>query len=333
MVTHASPPSSFWRVSAWLASLTAGVASGFAWIGARAEPTLSWGLDLTLAALVAFGAVVAIARKLHPPAPGWRITPAFPQGRPGVAHDMPRPAEEIRDINAGLQRIAREIARAEHDRALMLAGISHDLRTPLARLRLEAEMSVTSTEALQHIADDIEQLDRLIDQFISYARRVEPVAVDIALLTATERAVAPFVASGAILAELRVPPGLGVSADPVELGRVLQNLLQNAERYAKPVQGGPAVVTIDARASQGGVVLQVRDHGPGVAEEQLDRLSTPFYRGDHARTTASGAGLGLAIVQRTVSLLGGSMRLSNAAGGGLCVEIRLRPAGQPQPGP
>jgi two-component system osmolarity sensor histidine kinase EnvZ len=333
MATHASSPSSFWRVSVWLVSLTSGVAAGFAWIGARAEPTLSWGLDLTLATAVALGAVVAIARKLHPPATGWRFTATLPQAHPGVALDAPRPAEEIRDINAGLQRIAREIARAEHDRALMLAGISHDLRTPLARLRLEAEMSVTNAEALRHMAEDIEQLDRLIDQFISYARRVEPRAVDIALLAATERAVAPFVASGALVVDLHVPAGLSVSADPVELERVLQNLLQNAERYAKPAQGGPATVSIDARASQGGVVLQVRDHGPGVAEEQLDRLATPFFRGDHARTAAGGAGLGLAIVQRTVSLLGGSMRLSNAAGGGLCVEIRLRPAGQPQPGP
>lgn len=333
MVMHASPPSSFWRVSAWLASLTAGVASGFAWIGARAEPTLSWGVDLTLAAALAVAAVVIIARKLHPPAPDWRVPPALPRDRTGVVRDIARPAEEIRDINAGLQRIAREIARAEHDRALMLAGISHDLRTPLARLRLEAEMSVTSIEALRHMAEDIEQLDRLIDQFIAYARRVEPRAVDVALLTTTERAAAPFVASGALLVELRVPPELSVSADPVELGRVLQNLLQNAERYAKPATGGTARVSIDARTSQGGVVLQVRDHGPGVAEEQLDRLATPFYRGDHARTAASGAGLGLAIVQRTVSLLGGSMRLSNAAGGGLCVEIRLRPAGQSQPGP
>ena len=332
MLTQAPCPSAYWRTVAWLAALTTAVASGFAWLCARAEPVLSWEMDLALAALIASAGVAAVARRVYPAA-----TPAVPHTRPArefpaIRPDMPRPAEEIRDINAGLQRIAREIARAEHDRALMLAGISHDLRTPLARLRLEAEMSVTNAEARAHIADDIDQLDRLIDQFIAYARRVEPVAQDVPLRAAAEQAVAPFVATGALAVDLHVPADIGVSADPVELGRVLQNLLQNAERYARPAGGGPALVCVQAQASQDGVLLQVRDHGPGVAEEQLDRLATPFFRGDHARTAASGAGLGLTIVQRTVSMLGGSMRVRNAAGGGLCVEIRLRSARQPQPG-
>ena len=77
---------------------------------------------------------------------------------------------EIRQVNMGFNRMARELAKVEQDRAVMLAGISHDLRTPLARLRLEAEMSVHDEEAKQNMALDIDQLDAIIDKFMDYAR-------------------------------------------------------------------------------------------------------------------------------------------------------------------
>jgi len=320
-------PSPFRRACAWLALLTAAVAALFAWAGHRAAA--AGAVDtLALACLATAAAVVAVAWRIQPSA--LRPPLRWPPSEDGA--DSPaqvsRLAGEIRDINAGFHRIAREIARAESERALMLAGISHDLRTPLARLRLEAEMSVHGAQARRHIAEDIEQLDRLIDQFIAYARRVEPALAVVALRAAAERAVAPFVEGGDLEVELQVPPALSVDADPVELGRVLQNLLQNAQRYARPADGGPARVRIAARAEGDRVVLEVRDHGPGVPEEQLDRLATPFFRGERARTAANGAGLGLAIVQRTVKLMGGSMRLRNAAGGGLGVELRLQAAPQ-----
>ena len=77
---------------------------------------------------------------------------------------------EIREVNMGFNRMARELAKVEEDRAVMLAGISHDLRTPLARLRLEAEMSVNDEEAKRNMALDIDQLDAIIDKFMDYAR-------------------------------------------------------------------------------------------------------------------------------------------------------------------
>jgi two-component system osmolarity sensor histidine kinase EnvZ len=323
------PPDSrpFRRTCAWLTLLSAAVAALFAWAGSRAA--VAGAVDaLALACLATAASVVAVAWRIQPAArrlpPRW---PLFDEGADSPAQ-VSRLAGEIRDINAGFQRIAREIARAESERALMLAGISHDLRTPLARLRLEAEMSVHGAQARRHMAEDIEQLDRLIDQFIAYARRVEPALADVALRAAAEQAAAPFVEGGDLEVEVQVPPALSVGADPVELGRVLQNLLQNAQRYARPADGGPARVRIAARAEGDRVVLEVRDHGPGVPEEQLDRLATPFFRGERARTAANGAGLGLAIVQRSVNLMGGSMRLRNAAGGGLGVELRLQPAPQ-----
>jgi two-component system osmolarity sensor histidine kinase EnvZ len=327
MALRSLTPSPFWRTCAWLGLLAAAGAAAFAWAGGRAAAGgAAEILALAWATAAAAAAVLAVARQVHPEA---RQPPAhwpLAEDQEDPSAQASRLAGEIRDINAGFQRIAREIARAESERALMLAGISHDLRTPLARLRLEAEMSVQSAQARHHIAEDIEQLDRLIDQFIAYARRVEPTLAVVALRQAAEHAAAPFVEGGGLEVEVQVPAALSVGADTVELGRVLQNLLQNAQRYARPADGGPARVRIEARAEADRVVLEVRDHGPGVPEEQLDRLATPFFRGERARTAANGAGLGLAIVQRTVNLMGGSMRLRNAAGGGLGVELRLQPA-------
>jgi two-component system osmolarity sensor histidine kinase EnvZ len=117
--------------------------------------------------------------------------------------------------------------------------------------------------------------------------------------------------------------GLLVQADPTELQRVISNLLENAARYGKSVDTGIALVEITARSQDKFVILRLRDHGTGVATDQLKQLTTPFFRGEAARTAANGTGLGLAIVDKTVSSMGGTLELSNANGGGLCANIRL----------
>lgn len=274
---------------------------------------------------------LAVWRRPPSPAGEWRA-PGWPAARIPDAPDRAGLEREIRDINAGLRRMSRELARAEHDRVLMLAGISHDLRTPLARLRLELELSVPGAEARRHMAADIEQIDRLIAQFLQYARPTEPRLVAVPLRAAVQAAVEPFVGGARLLARVDVDAALAVQADPVDVERALQNLLENAARYARPAGGGPAQVDIGARAEEGSVRLELRDHGPGVPDAQLGRLATPFYRGDEARTAATGAGLGLAIVQRVARRLGGNLRLSHAPGGGLRAELTL-PRAQPGPPP
>jgi len=117
-----------------------------------------------------------------------------------------------------------------------------------------------------------------------------------------------------------------VLADPVELQRVLGNLLENAARYGRSVDSGLAEVDISARYRDDKVVLRVRDHGTGVPADQLKQLTTPFFRGEAARTEANSTGLGLAIVEQTVSRMGGSFELTNAQSGGLCANILLRRA-------
>ena len=233
---------------------------------------------------------------------------------------------EIREVNRGFNRMARELARVEEDRAVMLAGISHDLRTPLARLRLETEMSVEDEEAKRNMAMDIDQLDAIIDKFMDYARPGETLLTPVHVSTLLDREAGVFRDPSQIKVTSRVPIGVTVMADETELGRVFLNLFENARRYGRGTYSGVAEVTVTAVRTGNWIILSVRDHGPGVAQEKLPQLTTPFFRGDAARTAATGAGLGLAIVEKAMQRMGGSLELANAPDGGLIAHLRLQKA-------
>jgi len=233
---------------------------------------------------------------------------------------------EIREVNMGFNRMARELARVEEDRAVMLAGISHDLRTPLARLRLETEMSVSDEEAKANMALDIEQLDAIIDKFMDYARPSETVMLPVHISQLIDREAANFRDPTQIRITSRVAIDLNVMADDTELGRVFLNLFENARRYGRGTYTGVADVLVSYVRTGPWVIITVRDHGPGVAPEKLGQLTTPFFRGDAARTAATGAGLGLAIVDKAMQRMGGSVELTNAPDGGLMAHIRLKRA-------
>jgi two-component system osmolarity sensor histidine kinase EnvZ len=228
--------------------------------------------------------------------------------------------------------MARELARVEEDRAVMLAGISHDLRTPLARLRLETEMSVVDEEARRNMALDIDQLDAIIDKFMDYARPGETELQLVHVATLVERAMAGFRDPSQIRIASRVPRDLFVLADETELGRVFLNLFENARRYGRGTDTGIAEVQVSAQRAGPWAILSVRDQGPGVAPEKLSQLTTPFFRGDAARTAATGAGLGLAIVEKAMQRMGGSLELANAPEVGLVAHLRLQRADPPGAG-
>jgi two-component system osmolarity sensor histidine kinase EnvZ len=233
---------------------------------------------------------------------------------------------EIRQVNMGFNRMARELAKVEEDRAVMLAGISHDLRTPLARLRLEAEMSVQDEEAKRNMALDIDQLDAIIDKFMDYARPGEVKLSPVHLSGLVDREMAAFRDTSQIRITSRVAIDTKVMADETELGRVLQNLFENARRYGRSNDTGIAKVQVTYARTGPWVIVSVRDHGPGVDPAKLNQLTTPFFRGDAARTAATGAGLGLAIVEKAVQRMGGTFEINNAPEGGLVAHIRLKKA-------
>jgi two-component system osmolarity sensor histidine kinase EnvZ len=192
-------------------------------------------------------------------------------------------------------------------------------------------MSVKDDEAKANMAEDIDQLDAIIDKFMDYARPGEVRLVPVNLLAVVEREMGAFRDTSQIKIRARIAPDVRVMADDTELGRVLQNLFENARRYGRSTDTGIANVSVGYARTGSWVILSVRDHGQGVDPKKIVQLTTPFFRGDAARTAATGAGLGLAIVEKAVARMGGSLELSNAADGGLQAHIRLKRAHSERP--
>ena len=157
---------------------------------------------------------------------------------------------EIRAVNIGFNRMSQRLAKIEQDRAIMLAGISHDLRTPLARLRLETELSVADDEARANMASDITQLDAIIGKFLDYARPDKVRLSTVALSDVLDACLFGYRNRADMRFNLELGEGLLVLADSVELGRVINNLLENAGRYGKSVDTGVAVLDIAAKARE-----------------------------------------------------------------------------------
>lgn len=286
----------------------------------------TWAIWLLIAASLSMGGAVLIARLINQPLKQLQFAASRMRDGDFDASllDEKVATSEIREVNIGFNRMAEQLSKIEQDRVVMLAGISHDLRTPLARLRLETEMSVADLDAREHMAADIAQLDAIIDKFLDYARPdsalLEPISLN-AVVNAAVYAVADY---PDMQVTLNIPENIDVLADEVELSRVIANLLENARRYGKTPETGMAQVEIAAKVRDQWVNIKVRDHGQGVPPASLAKLTSPFFRGDAARTAATGAGLGLAIVEKTIHRMGGMFSLSNTSSGGLAAHIKLR---------
>ncbi len=286
----------------------------------------TWVIWLITAAVLSLAGAAFIARLINRPLK--QLSFAASRMRDGDFDasllDEKAATSEIREVNIGFNRMAEQLSKIEQDRVIMLAGISHDLRTPLARLRLETEMSVSDEDARAHMAADISQLDAIIDKFLDYARpdpaQLAPVSLN-AVVEAAAYAVADY---EDLKISITMPDDMNVLADEIELLRVISNLVENARRYGKTPETGMAIVDIAAKARDQWVLIKVRDHGMGVSPETLPKLTRPFFRGDAARTAATGAGLGLAIVDKTIQRMGGIFGLANTASGGLAAHIKLR---------
>lgn len=223
---------------------------------------------------------------------------------------------EIRTVSRAFNRMAGDLAAMERERAMVLAGISHDLRTPLSRLRLALEMSGAEKTAAEGMGADVEEIDKVIAQFLSFAKgEDEPQAEgDLELLLEE-------IAESYRRRERKVSLRRGGVAPfrfaPLAMRRAVANLVDNALRYA----GDP--VEIAARREDNLVIVEVLDRGPGVPAGEVERLKRPFTRLDEARSGPGGAGLGLAIVDRIARSHGGSLELAARPGGGLVARLVL----------
>ncbi|PIF78629.1 two-component system osmolarity sensor histidine kinase EnvZ [Variovorax sp. 54] len=296
----------------------------------------TWLVWLSTAMALSLAGAALITRLINLPLK--QLSRATLQVREGEyeAHRLDERARtnEIRAVNIGFNRMADQLAKIEQDRAIMLAGISHDLRTPLARLRLETEMSVADEDARDHMAADIAQLDAIIDKFLDYARPDHVDQRPVLLRDVIDACTYAVQDYEEMNIHVDVPADLKVMGDEVELTRVISNLVENARRYGKTPSTGVADVTIQAQANNDAVLIKVRDHGAGVEPALLVQLTKPFFRGDAARTSAAGAGLGLSIVAKNIERMGGTFALTSTPGRGLAAHIRMpraMPAGSHKP--
>jgi two-component system osmolarity sensor histidine kinase EnvZ len=227
--------------------------------------------------------------------------------------------EEIRTLTRQFNQMNSDLERLNRERTVMLAGISHDLRTPLARLRLAVEMleGKVDTSSHQGMIEDIADLDAIVGQFLAFARGAEQEAAEPADLNRIVSDVCErYTRSGKnVSTELKELPQLRLR--PLAMQRLVTNLIDNALKH-----GSPEVLICTWRTGTE-VFLSVLDRGPGIAPEQAPLATQPFARLDAARGDASGAGLGLAIVERIAQLHGGRLQLLARAGGGLEVRVAL----------
>ena len=215
------------------------------------------------------------------------------------------------ETNRSFNQMVQDLEQLDADRALMLAGISHDLRTPLARLRLETEMSPSDEATKLAMVDDIEQMDMIIGRFLDYARPMQRMAEAVDLSLIGGEMAARFYAEDGVLMKTDLAQGAVIEGDPTDVRRVIGNLLENARKYGRSAADDIARVTLQTRVSHGRVELSVTDEGRGIPEDQVALITRPFYRVDTARTQANGTGLGMAIVQRLVTRQRGTLRLRN----------------------
>lgn len=291
--------------------------------GSRAEhqfpwPWLAWaGLILALALLVAWLIVSRVSQPLRALAAA-----AAELGRGQRPEPLPeRGSLELQQLAEAFNRMSEDLRRIDSERAETLAGISHDLRTPLARLRLEAELSIVDADARAAVSADIEQMNAVIAQFLDFARgESDTVAAETDIDALAGESVSRAARSGA---QVTFSPGglPATNTHPDALARAIDNLLDNARKYA--ASDIELVTRIDANGDR---LIEVLDRGPGIPEDETERLKRPFTRLQNARSDAGGAGLGLAIVERIARLHGGRFELLPRPGGGLIARLRL-PAG------
>jgi len=235
-----------------------------------------------------------------------------------LAEEGPR---ELRTLGAAFNRMARDLESMERERAMVLAGISHDLRTPLSRMRVALEMSGAAEDEMRGdlaaMVADIEEIDATIGQFLDFARGVNEEKARQDLGALLDEVAEHYLRLGKNIS-LKKAAALPFLFARTAVRRAVSNLVDNALRY------GREPIEIEATGKSASVLIEVRDRGPGIPAAEAERLKRPFTRLDAARSGPAGAGLGLAIVERVARAHGGSLELAPREGGGLVGRLSLR---------
>lgn len=240
----------------------------------------------------------------------------------GLSRDLRSPPvpetgpTEVREAAQAFNAMQKHIRSGIEERERFLAAVSHDLKTPLTRLRLRTEM-LADPRLREQLQSDTDDMMELLDGTLDFLRGkvVEEPLQPVDLLALVESLVEDYQGSGAVT--LQAPDALQWPCRPKALKRALSNLIDNALKY-----GGQAHVILSTGPH--GVDVLVQDNGPGLADAELQQVFEPFYRVESSRSRdTGGAGLGLAIVRQIARSHGGDVELSNRAEGGLQARLHL----------
>ncbi|WP_268872878.1 two-component system sensor histidine kinase EnvZ [Aliivibrio fischeri] len=248
-------------------------------------------------------------------------TAARKVGKGEIPDPLPeKGASEIQAVTRAFNQMSKGIQKLEQDRALLMAGVSHDIRTPLTRIRLATEMmSPEDSYLAESMIKDTEECNEIIGQFMDY---LKPVAKqDFTPVDVNTIVNEVILAEGGYEREIQTKLAMipkAINGNAVAIKRVITNLVVNAIRY-----GGDWIqVSTSVSADHKTVWIIIEDNGPGVDNAQLETVFEPFTRGDTARGS-EGTGLGLAIVKRIVTQHQGEVSLSNRSEGGLKVQVEF----------
>ncbi|MBL4832077.1 MAG: two-component system sensor histidine kinase EnvZ [Aliivibrio sp.] len=242
-------------------------------------------------------------------------------GKGEVPAEIPeKGASEIRAVTSAFNQMTRGIQKLEDDRALLMSGVSHDLRTPLTRIRLATEMmSPKESYLAESMIKDTEECNEIISQFMDYLKPAT--AQSFSSLDINELVNEIAISEGGYEREIEVnltPLPKYVYGNAIAVKRAITNLVTNAIRYSD----GMIVITTQVTDDEQMAVVSIKDFGPGIALEQQQSVFEPFTRGDSARGS-EGTGLGLAIVKRIITHHNGTISLSNHSEGGLDIRLML----------
>lgn len=226
-------------------------------------------------------------------------------------------ASEVRSVTSAFNQMTAGVKQLADDRTLLMAGISHDLRTPLTRIRLATEMmDVEDNYLAESINKDIEECDAIIEQFIDYLRTGQETHMEVADVNQLLAEVLSQEKGVRNIDVDLVDDQLFAKVHPLSIKRAVVNLIVNASRY------GNGWIKVSSGRSHHQIWFQVEDDGPGIEPDKIPLLFQPFVRGETARSS-SGTGLGLAILQRIIDSHDGQIEVLRGERGGLLVRVTL----------
>jgi two-component system osmolarity sensor histidine kinase EnvZ len=226
---------------------------------------------------------------------------------------------ELREVSSTFNKMATALAELDAERTLILAGVSHDIRTPLARLRLAVEMLPDeSCDSLKNgMIEDIADMDNIIHQFLDFVRGVEGEPTQLIDINSLLQGLHDRQSRAGRDLVVQMSATYAIPIRPLAMQRLLDNLVGNAYAY------GHGQVRVASQILNDTIVISVFDNGPGIPESHLEKLLRPFERLDTARSNAGGSGLGLAIAERIAKLHHGKLELINRPEGGLEARLTL----------